>query len=321
MQTQPKTKRGEFWGAAGSAALALALALTAGANRAAAQAPHQETLSETYRISRANDVAFQKIAPFRVFDNLYYVGPGYVGVWLIPTTAGIIMIDSAQEPYVDFVMDNIKKVGFDLKDIKYILLSHGHLDHFGGAARIAEASGARVAALDEDWKMIEDFATRPGRNGGPAPRTPKRDMVVKEGDTLTLGGTTIKFYHHPGHTPGVLSGEFTVYDNGVPHKALWQGGGGYRGGLREAEEGLATTRRLAQMPGIEVLVMIHSWAGGANGYPGGGVLERAQLLAKRKPGEPHPFVDPAAWTTFITAAQASMVKNVEEEKRKAAAAR
>ena len=119
MQTQPKTKRGEFWGAAGSAALALALALTAGANRAAAQAPHQETLSETYRISRANDVAFQKIAPFRVFDNLYYVGPGYVGVWLIPTTAGIIMINSAQEPYVDFVMDNIKKVGFDLKDIKY----------------------------------------------------------------------------------------------------------------------------------------------------------------------------------------------------------
>ena len=157
-------------------------------------------------------------------------------------------------------MDNIKKVGFDLKDIKYILLSHGHLDHFGGAARIAEASGARVAALDEDWKMIEDFAARPGRNGGPAPRTPKRDMVVKEGDTLTLGGTTIKFYHHPGHTPGVLSGEFTVYDNGVPHKALWQGGGGYRGGLGEAEEGLATTRRLAQMPGIEVLVMIHSWA-------------------------------------------------------------
>ena len=322
MQTQPKTKRGEFWAASALAALTLALALTVGAaNRAAAQAPHQETLSETYRISRANDVEFQKIAPFRVFDNLYYVGPGYVGVWLIPTTAGIIMINSAQEPYVDFVMDNIKKVGFDLKDIKYILLSHGHLDHFGGAARIAEASGARVAALDEDWKMIEDFATRPGRNGGPAPRTPKRDMVVKEGDTLTLGGTTIKFYHHPGHTPGVLSGEFTVYDNGVPHKALWQGGGGYRGGLREAEEGLATTRRLAQMPGIEVLVMIHSWAGGANGYPGGGVLERAQLLAKRKPGEPHPFVDPAAWTTFITAAQASMVKNVEEEKRKAAAAR
>jgi metallo-beta-lactamase class B len=217
-------------------------------------------------------------------------------------------------------MDNIRKEGFDLKDIKYILLSHGHLDHFGGAARIQEASGARVAALDEDWKMIEQVGSRPGRDGAP-PRVPKRDMVVKEGDTLTLGGTTLKFYHHPGHTPGVLSAEFTVYDNGTPHKALWQGGGGYRGGLAEAEEAVETTNRLAQMPGIEVLVMIHSWAGGANGYPNGGVLERAQLLAKRKPGDPNPFVDPAAWTQFIKQAQVNAAKNVEEEKRKAAAAR
>jgi metallo-beta-lactamase class B len=84
-------------------------------------------------------------------------------------------------------MDNIKKVGFDIKDIKYILLSHGHLDHFGGAARIQEASGARVVALAEDWKMIEEVGSRPGRGGGPSPRVPKRDMVVKEGDTLTLG--------------------------------------------------------------------------------------------------------------------------------------
>jgi hypothetical protein len=85
-------------------------------------------------------------------------------------------------------------------------------------------------------------------------------MLVKDGDTLTLGGTTLRFYHHPGHTPGVLWAEFTGYDNGVPHNTLWQGGGGYRGGLAEAEEALMTANRLAQMPGIEVLVMIHSWA-------------------------------------------------------------
>lgn len=290
---------------------------------AAEQAPKPETLSYTYRFTRADDVAFQKIAPFKVFDNLYYVGPGYVGVWLIPTMAGIIMIDSAQEPYVDFVIDNVKKVGFDIKDIKYILLSHGHLDHFGGAARIQQASGARVAALDEDWKMIEEAGSRPGRDGAPPPLVPKRDMVVKDGDTLTLGETTIKFYHHPGHTPGVLSGEFTVYDNGVPHKALWQGGGGSRGGLEAAEQAVATTNRLAQMQGIEVLVMIHSWLGNPNnpaaGYPGGGVLERAVLLKNRKPGDPNPFVDPAAWTQSVKQAQVNAARAVEEEKKKAAA--
>jgi metallo-beta-lactamase class B len=124
----------------------------------------------------------------------------------------------------------------------------------------------------------------------------------------------------PGHTPGVLSAEFTVFDNGTPHKALWQGGGGFRGGLAEAEEAVATTNRIAQMPGIEVLVQIHSWAA-PNGYPGGGVLERAQLLAKRKPGDPHPFVDPAAWRQFIERAQVSAARNVAQEKQKAATAR
>src|SRR2546430_11864281 len=174
--------------AASSFVLACLLSLNPGVRGALAQqAAREKTLSEIYRIDRANDLEFQKIAPFKVFDNLYYVGPGYVGVWLIPTAQGIIMIDSAQEPYVDYVMDNVKKVGFDLKDIKYILISHGHLDHFGGAARIQEASGARVVALEQDWKMIEEVGARPGRGGGPSPRVPKRDMAVQVGDTLTLG--------------------------------------------------------------------------------------------------------------------------------------
>src|SRR5947199_8919853 len=104
-----------------------------------------EPLSKTYRVTRANDVEFQKIEPFKVFDNLYYVGPGYVSVWLLTTAEGDILFDSAQEPYVDHVIGNIRKLGVDPKNIKYILVSHGHLDHFGGAARIQELSGARVA--------------------------------------------------------------------------------------------------------------------------------------------------------------------------------
>lgn len=114
-----------------------------------------EPLSKTYRVTRANDVEFQKIEPFKVFDNLYYVGPGFVSVWLLTTPEGNILFDSAQEPYVDYVIGNIRKVGVDPKSIKYIILSHGHVDHTGGAAKIQEASGARVIALEEDWKMIE----------------------------------------------------------------------------------------------------------------------------------------------------------------------
>src|SRR6266571_6892267 len=148
------------------AATCVAVALSSGNLGSPAFAAGQtaiEPLSKTYRVTRADDVEFQKVEPFKVFDNLYYVGPGYVSVWLLTTPEGNILFDSAQEPYVDYVISNIRKVGVDPKSIKYIILSHGHLDHFGGAAKIQEASGARVVAVEEDWKMIEQVGSRGGR--------------------------------------------------------------------------------------------------------------------------------------------------------------
>ena len=76
-----------------------------------------EPLSKTYRVTRAEDVEFQKIEPFKVFDNLYYVGPGYVSVWLLTTPDGSILFDTAQEPYVDYVIGNVWTVGVDPKSI------------------------------------------------------------------------------------------------------------------------------------------------------------------------------------------------------------
>src|SRR2546428_68935 len=277
-----------------------------------------EPLSKTYRVTRANDVEFQKVEPFKVFDNLYYVGPGYVSVWLLTTPEGNILFDTAQEPYVDWVIGNIRKVGVDPKTIKYIILSHGHLDHFGGAAKIQEASGARGVAVEKDWKMIEQVGSRPDAKGGPAPRVPKRDMVVKEGDTLSLGGQSLKFHQTPGHTPGVLTTEgITVYDGRTPYKAIVWGGAGYRGGLADAEESLQSANKVAQIQGVQVNLQIHSWAGD-DGYPGGGGLERGMMLNSRKPGDPHPFVDPATFAKWVKRAQDEAAKAVEVEKKKAA---
>jgi len=276
-----------------------------------------EPLSKTYRVTRADDVEFQKIEPFKVFDNLYYVGPGYVSVWLLTTPEGNILFDTAQEPYVDYVINNIRKVGVDPTSIKYIVLSHGHLDHFGGAAKIQEASGARVAAAEEDWKMIEQVGSRPGRGGAPAPRVPKRDMTVKEGDRLALGGQTLTFHLTPGHTPGVVTTEgITVYDGGKPYRAILWGGSGYRGGLADAEQSLQSADKVAQIQGVQVNLQIHSWAED-NGYPGGGVLERGLMLKSRKPGDPHPFVDPATFRQWVKRSQDNAAQAVQQEKQKA----
>ena len=274
-----------------------------------------ESLSQSYRGSQSRNVEYQKVAPFKVFDNLYYVGPGNVAVWLIQTTDGLILIDTAQEPLVDHVIDSIRKVGFDPKNIRYILLSHGHLDHFGGAAKIQALSGARVATLEEDWQLIETAGKTAGRGGTAPPAVPKRDMVIKEGDVITLGKTQLKVYKLPGHTAGSPSFEFTVFDNGRPHKAFLFGGPGQRNGVEGGTQFLNSIRRLKkEFADVEVPVHVHSYL---NTYPwpgGGAILEPAARLKQRKAGEPHPFVDNATWRKWLDVAEAGTIKYIEDAK-------
>jgi metallo-beta-lactamase class B len=300
-------------------ATALSVALPGQAPRPTPAA--DEPPSKTCRVTRPDDVELQKIEPFKVFDNLYYVGPCYVSVWLVTTPQGDILFDSAQEPYVDHVMANIRKVGVNLRDIKYIILSHGHLDHVGGAARLQEATGARVVAVAQDWTMIEELAGKSNRRDPTPNRVPKRDMVVKDGDTLTLGDQKLRFHQLPGHTPGVLMTEgITVYDGGKPYKAVVPAGAAGGPGLAGAEQGMKNAARLASIQGVQVNLQIHSWAE-PNGYPGGGVLERGMRLKSRKPGDPHPFVDAAAWNESVKRQQENAAKTLAAEKAKATASK
>jgi hypothetical protein len=108
----------------------------------------------------------------------------------------------------------------------------------------------------------------------------------------------------------------TVYDGGAPFRAIVWGGSGYRGGLAEAEQSGRSASKVAQIQGVQVNLQIHSWAE-EDGYPGGGVLERGLMLKSRKPGAPHPFVDPATFTQWVKRAQDNATKAVQQEKQKA----
>jgi len=298
--------------------LALATAMFAPVVAQQAGPAPGESLSQSYRGSQTDNVAYQKVPPIKVFDNLYYVGPGSVSVWLIPTSDGVILVDSAQEPLVDHVIDSIRKVGFDPKTIKYILLTHGHLDHFGGVGKIQALSGARVAALAEDWTLIETAYKNPGRGNQDRGLQFTRDVVLREGQDLTLGTTTLKVYKMPGHTPGSASFAFTVYDNGRPHKAFLLGGPGQRNGVEGGTQFLETIRRLKrEFADVEVPVHVHSYLTTYPAPSGGTVFEPAQQLARRKPGDPHPFVNNGAWRRWLDVAETGAVKYVDEEKQKA----
>ena len=298
----------------GTFALALVATTALVGAQTAGPAPG-ESLSQSYRGSQARNVEYQKIAPFKVMDNVYYVGPGSVSVWLVPTNAGLILIDTAQEPYVDTVIDNIRKVGFDPKNIKYILLTHGHLDHFGGANKIKALSGARVALTEGDWNFMEQQAkARPPK---PGDEPPARDMVIKEGDTITLGDTKIKVYVLPGHTPASPAYEFTVYDNKKPYKGFVFGGPGPRNGVQGGTEFLQSIERLEKnFTDVQVALNVHSYL---NSYPypnNMGILELRDVKAKN-PNGPNPFINNALWRQWLKDAHAGAVKYIAEEKAKA----
>ena len=163
----------------------------------------------------------QKVEPLKVFDNLYYVGFEQVGTWTLDTGAGLILFDTLNNPREaeEVLVPGLKQLGLDPANIKYIVLSHGHADHFGGAPYFQEHYHTPVMMTAVDWDLI---ARPPGPNASAAARNrvlPTRDRIINDGDTLTLGNATIRFGIYPGHTPGTIMMSVPVMDHGV--RRVW----------------------------------------------------------------------------------------------------
>src|SRR5262245_43434732 len=123
------------------------------------------------------------VDPVKVFDNLYYLGQSEYSAWAVSTSEGIIVVDALFDYSVeDEIVNGLTKLGLDPKTIKYVLVSHGHSDHAGGAKLLQDRFGARVIMSAADWDLI-------ARNTQAWPKA-KRDMVATDGQRLTLGDTT-----------------------------------------------------------------------------------------------------------------------------------
>jgi metallo-beta-lactamase class B len=153
--------------------------------------------------------------PVKVFDNLYFMGQTEYSSWVVTTSAGMIVMDSIFGYSVeDEVVGGMKKMGLDPAQIKYVVVSHGHSDHSGGAKFLQEHYGAHVILSAADWDLLDKSAE---------PK-PKRDMVATDGEKLTLGDETITMYLTPGHTLGTISSLIPVKDHGQPHLVAEWGG-------------------------------------------------------------------------------------------------
>jgi metallo-beta-lactamase class B len=195
----------------------------------------------------------------KLFDNFYSIGQNAVSAFALDTSDGIIIIDSLNnaDEAREILVPNLVQMGLDPKRIKYVIITHGHGDHWGGAQYLQQTYGAKVAESQADWEMIE----RPATNGAFAKLTPpKRDIVVKDGDTITLGNTQVKLYITPGHTPGALSMMFPVYDHGVRHMAGLMGGTGGGQNVATWRQQVASLQRWGQLTRaarVDVLVTNH----------------------------------------------------------------
>ena len=223
--------------------------------------------------------------PVKVFDNLYFVGQTEYSAWAVTTSDGIIVVDALWDYSVeDEVVNGLKKLGLDLAKIKYVLVSHGHIDHAGGAKLLQDRFGARVILSAADWDLLD-------RNKQSWPK-PKRDMVATDGQRLTLGDTTLTLYLTPGHTPGTISTLIPVKDSGKPHLVAEWGGTAFNFTITPDKprkywfetyiNSAERFRDVVAKAGADVLIANHTNFDGSK--------TKLPALAKRKPGDPHPYV-------------------------------
>jgi len=150
--------------------------------------------------------------PFQVIGNIYYVGTSGVSSWLITTPRGHFLLDGGLPQSSPQILANIAALGFDIRDVKFLLNSHAHFDHAGGLAALQRASGATMVASAADRRVLETGQVTYGPTADIIVPPVHVDRVVGDDDTLSLGGVTLTAHMMPGHTPGCTGWSMDVHD-------------------------------------------------------------------------------------------------------------
>lgn len=164
----------------------------------------------------------QPVAPFQMFPHVYYVGTRNLSSVLLSTPEGLILIDAALDASAPTIKAHIEALGFDIKDLRYILNSHARLDQAGGIARLKAWSGAKVVASAANAEQLalggkQDFALGDALSFPPV----KADIIVGEGDSITLGGLTLTALMTPGHLPGATSWLTTLHQGEQNYRLVY----------------------------------------------------------------------------------------------------
>lgn len=253
-----------------------------------------------------NDPFIQKIPSYKVFDNVWYVGLRWVAAYLIQTNEGYILIDTLHPPFVGHLIDNLALLNVDPSEIKYVLMTHGHFDHVGGATTLKPLfKNAKFAMGEKGW---EESFEHLGKGAGPNTMIPK-EMILKDGGAVTLGNTTVQAISTPGHTEGTFSYIYPVYADGKKYTAVTIGGVGLNAIKDKAqlEEYIHSLDKLSSDSlGIFVNLTAHPFSTGQT--------ELIEKIRSRKPGEPHPLVSRSAFLQYVNGLKSGAEKMLKSGK-------
>ncbi|KAL0938157.1 beta-lactamase domain protein [Colletotrichum truncatum] len=216
------------------------------------------------------------IAPREVFDRFYFIGQSAVSAWAFDTGDGLVVFDALNnaEEAEKILIPSLEALGFSGNDIKHLIITHEHFDHYGGMRYIQDNFKPATYASAPAWETLKQV------EGGPI-----LDKTISEGEEITFGNVTIKFYVTPGHTPGSLSSIFKVSDDGVEHMAGFYGGVGIPSKAADKDAQIVSLNRFADLgkeAGVDILIANHQTQDRA--------LYHFDLLEHRPEGAEHPFV-------------------------------
>ena len=236
-----------------------------------------------------------KMTPFKIIGNVYFVGTYQASSHLIDTEEGLILIDTGYADTADMVLQSIQELGFSLSDIKYIINTHWHRDHTEATERFAKLTGAKTLIGRKDAKNAEKYF--------------HADILIDDGDSLTLGTTSIFFLHTPGHTQGTISFFFETVEDGKAYRVGSFGGAGLNtlvpdhfefDGCREAYRN--SLHRLMQER-VDVFIGNHTW--------NNGTYEKSQKLLQT--GE-NDFIDGQIWMDILKRYEQRLDEIIASEK-------
>jgi metallo-beta-lactamase class B len=238
--------------------------------------------------ARAQNNNAPDLEPTKLFDNVYAVGNSETAVYAVTSSEGVLLLDAGFENKAEALAAQLQKAGLEPGRVKFILLGHGHADHFGGAKFFQDTYGTKIAATAADWDLINAPAAAGAAQRGGGGAKPAKNVVLAEGQPFVFGDVTVTPIAIPGHTPGSLAFIFPVKENGRTRMAGLFGGTVLTTGiltidaLKQYTQSIAHYLETARKMNVEVELQNHPIF---DGTP-----DRLARMKTAKAGDANPFV-------------------------------